>query len=372
MDTFIVVSKLVKVTFVGGMLLAFAALLTWVERKQSAIMQDRIGANRADIGGVTALGLFHPIADALKMIIKEDFVPPAGNRFLHLLGPILAMIPAMVTFAVIPFGDVLRIGERVIPLQVARLDVGLLFIFAVTSISVYGVSFGAWASNNRYALLGGVRAAAQMFAYEIVLGLSLIGVLMVFSSIQLNEIATAQGELLFGFLPKWGVLVQPIGFLLFITAAIAETKRPPFDMPEGESEIIGYHVEYSGMKFGVFFLAEFVEIVVLSALLTTLFFGGWQVPYLYSMGAAPAAATPGFEGFFFPGGASLAVPHLLVVALQVGAFFGKLIFFIWLQMLIRWTLPRFRYDQVMRLGWKMLLPVALLNIFGTALVLLWV
>jgi NADH-quinone oxidoreductase subunit H len=340
------------------MLLAFAALLTWVERKQSAIMQDRIGANRADIFGVKAMGLFHPIADALKMLIKEDFVPPAGNAFLHTLGPVLVLIPALVTFAVIPFGDVLHVSGRDVNLQIANLDVGVLYIFAVAGIAVYGVAFGAWASNNRYALLGGVRAAAQMFSYEIVLGLSIIGVVMIFQSVRLDEIASRQGELLFGFLPKWGVLVQPLGFLLFITAAIAETKRPPFDLPEGESEIIGYHVEYSGMKFGVFFLAEFVEIVTLSALLTTLFFGGWQVPWLYA------------EGFRLPGGSALALPHGLVVALQVGAFFGKMTFFIWLQMLIRWTLPRFRYDQVMRLGWKMLLPIALLNIFGTALIVL--
>jgi NADH-quinone oxidoreductase subunit H len=358
MDTFEVIAALVKVVFVIGMLMTFAALLTWVERKQSAVMQDRIGANRADIMGFTVIGLFHPIADALKMLLKEDFIPPAGNRFLHTMGPLLALIPALVTFAVIPFGDVLHIGDRVVSLQIAELNVGLLYIFAIASIGVYGVAFGGWASNNRYALLGSVRAAAQMFSYEIVLGLSIIGLIMVFGTLQLSELTRAQGELLFGFLPKWGFVVQPVAFLIFLTAAIAETKRLPFDMPEGESEIIGYHVEYSGMKFGVFFLAEFVEIVVLSAFLATLFFGGWQVPYLYA------------EGFRFPGGASLAVPHLVVVLLQVTSFFLKLIFFIWLQMLIRWTLPKFRYDQVMKLGWKLLLPLALVNIFVTAIVLL--
>jgi len=360
MDGFDVIAQALKVVFVGGMLLTFAGLLTWVERKQSAIMQDRIGANRADIFGLRLIGLFHPLADALKMLIKEDFRPPAGNALLYTMGPVLALIPVLVTFAVIPFGDVLRVGGREVPLQIANLDVGVLYVFAIAGIAVYGMTFGAWASNNRYSLLGGVRGAAQMFSYEIVLGLSIIGVVLVFHSVRLNEIAMRQGDLLFGFLPKWGILVQPLGFLLFITAAIAETKRPPFDLPEGESEIIGYHVEYSGMKFGVFFLAEFVEIVTLSALLTTLFFGGWQVPWLYA------------EGFRFPGGATLAVPHGLVVALQVGSFFAKVIFFIWLQMLIRWTLPRFRYDQVMRLGWKMLLPLALVNIFITAIVLLFV
>lgn len=249
-------------------------------------------------------------------------------------------------------------GGRLVPLQVAELNVGILYIFAIAGISVYGVAFGGWASNNRYALLGSVRAAAQMFSYEIVLGLSIIGIIMVFGTLRLSEIATAQGELLFGFLPKWGIFVQPVAFFLFLAAAVAETKRNPFDLPEAESEIIGYHVEYSGMRFGTFFLSEFVEIVTLSAIVSTLFFGGWQVPWLYR------------DGFHWPWGGATALPHLLIVALQVGAFFLKVIFFIWLQMLIRWTLPRFRYDQIMRLGWKMLLPLSLVNIFVTAIVLL--
>jgi NADH-quinone oxidoreductase subunit H len=357
-DWFVFFASLGKVVFVIGLLMTFAALLTWVERKQSAVMQDRVGANRADMFGVTAFGLFHILADAFKMMIKEDYIPPTGNKLLHTLGPILVLIPALVGFAVIPFGDVLRIGDREISLQIAELNVGLLYIFAVASLSVYGITFGGWASNNRFALLGSVRAAAQMFSYEIVLGLSIIGVIMVFQSLQLSEIVQRQGDLLFGFLPKWGVFLQPIGFLIYITASIAETKRPPFDMPEAESEIIGYHVEYSGMKWGVFFLGEFVEIVVLSALLTTLFFGGWQIPWLQA------------DGFHWPWGGAWNLPHLLIVFLQVNAFIGKVMFFIWLQMLIRWTLPKFRYDQVMRLGWKMLLPLALLNIFVTALVLL--
>ena len=182
MDTFTIIAALGKVVFVVGMLMTFAALLTWVERKQSAVMQDRIGANRADIFGFTAMGLFHPLADALKMLIKEDFIPPSGNRLLHTAGPVLSLIPALVTFAVIPFGDVLRIGDRVVSLQIAELNVGILYIFAIASLGVYGVAFGGWASNNRYALLGSVRAAAQMFSYEIVLGLSIIGVIMVYGS----------------------------------------------------------------------------------------------------------------------------------------------------------------------------------------------
>jgi NADH-quinone oxidoreductase subunit H len=360
MDAFEFAAQLAKVIFVVGAVMTLAALLTWVERKQSAVMQDRIGANRAAIFGVRALGLFHIIADALKMLVKEDHVPASSNRLLHALGPVVAFIPALVTFAVIPFGDVLVLGDRVIPLQIADLNVGFLFILAVGSLSVYGIAFGGWASNNRYALLGSVRAAAQMFSYEIVLGLSIIGVAMVYSSISLSEIATRQGDLLFGWLPAWGVILQPFAFVLFLTAAVAETKRIPFDLPEGESEIIGFNVEYSGMKFGLFFLGDFVEIIVAAAFMTALFFGGWQVPCLFA------------DGFHWPWGSVTPLPHALVVVFQVGAFFTKVAFFIWLQMLIRWTLPRFRYDQLMRLGWKYLLPLSLVNIFITAVVMLWV
>ncbi len=360
MDAFVIISALAKVVFVIGILLGSAAILTWVERKQSAIMQDRIGANRADILGVRIIGLFHPIADSLKMFLKEDFVPPGSNRFIYWLAPVLALMPALVTFAVIPFGDVVSVAGREVSLQIANLNVGILYIFAIAGFGVYGVALGGWASNNRFALLGSIRAAAQMFSYEIVLGLSIIGVVLIYGSLELGEIATRQGDLLFGFLPKWGVFVQPLGFVLFMVAAYAETKRVPFDLPECESEILGFNVEYSAMKFGMFFLSEFVEIVVLAALLTTLFFGGWQFPWLYA------------EGFRWPGGAVTAVPHGLVVLIQVLSFFGKVVFFIWLQMLVRWTLPRFRYDQLMRLGWKYLLPLALVNIFITAFVMLWV
>ncbi len=360
MDAFVMISALAKVVFVIGVLLSFAAILTSVERKQSAIMQDRIGANRADILGLRVMGLFHPIADSLKMFLKEDFVPPGANRFVYWLAPVLALMPALVTFAVIPFGDFIRVGGQEVNLQIARLDVGILYIFAIAGFGVYGVALGGWASNNRFALLGSIRSAAQMFSYEIVLGLSIIGVVIVYGSLQLDEIASGQGQLLFGFLPKWGVLLQPVGFLLFLAAAVAETKRVPFDLPECESEILGFNVEYSAMKFGMFFLSEFVEIVVLAALIATLFFGGWQVPWLYA------------EGFRWPWGGGTPVPHGLVAALQVLSFFGKVAFFIWLQMLIRWTLPRFRYDQLMHLGWKILLPLSLVNIFVTAVVVLWV
>ena len=341
----------------------FAALHTWLERKQSALMQDRIGANRATIFGIRALGLFHPLADAIKMFTKEDYIPPRGDKFLHTLAPFLSMTFALVTFAAIPFGDVLRIGGREIPLQVAPINVGLLYIFAMMSMGVYGVILAGFSSNSNYAFLGGLRASSQMLAYEITLGATLLGIVMIYGSLDLQEICRGQGKLLWGWLPKWGFLVQPLGFFLFLAAGIAETKRIPYDIPEGESEIVGYFVEYSGMKFGMFYFTDFLETILIASLTATLFFGGWQVPYLRP------------DGFYFPwaaGSGVLAhpVPHLGVVALQVISFILKVCFFCWLFMTIRWTLPRFRYDQLMRLGWKIIFPLSLLNLFVTAAALL--
>jgi NADH-quinone oxidoreductase subunit H len=357
-DLAIIATKAFLVLF---MVLNLAGILGWVERKGSALIQDRIGANRASVFGFAGMGLVNTLmADPLKFLTKEDFIPPRGDKFLHTLAPCMALFPALVTFAVIPFGDVLVIGERVINLQVANLNIGILYIFAMTSLSVYGIVMGAWASNNKFSLLGGVRGSAQMISYEVAMGLSVIGILMVYGTLELQEIARAQGELLWGWLPRWGIFLQPVAFLFFFTAAVAETKRVPFDVPEGESEIVaGYHVEYSGGKFLMFFAGEFAEVVTVAGLVTTLFFGGWQVPYLMR------------DGFHFPWGGTLLLPHLAVVLLQVGAFTLKVLFFCWLQILLRWSVPRFRYDQVMRLGWKMLLPLALLNVMVTASVIIY-
>jgi len=335
-----------------------AGLLTWVERKQSAVMQDRIGANRASIFGFKALGLFHAIADVLKMLSKEEFIPQGANKFLFNLAPYLSVIFALVGFAAIPIGDRLILGDRIIELQAANINIALLFIFAMMSMGIYGVVLAGFASNNNYAFLGGMRGAAQMIAYEITMGAAIMGVIMVFNTLDLQMLVRGQGDyLLYGWLPKWGVFVQPLAFILFLTAATAETKRIPFDLPEGESEIIGYFVEYSGMKFGMFFLADLVETVLVAALMATLFFGGWQVPYLHP------------DGFHFPWGQLIPLSNLPVVALGILSFFIKLSFFIWLLMAIRWTLPRFRYDQLMHLGWKILLPASLVNIAVTAVIL---
>jgi NADH-quinone oxidoreductase subunit H len=349
-----------KTIFIIMFALSLGGLLTWVERKQSAVMQDRIGANRASILGLRVWGLFHIIADAVKMFTKEDFVPNTPHKFIHAMAPVLSISFALLSFAVIPFGSSIVIAGHSIGLQVADVNVGILFIFAMMSVAVYGVVLAGWSSNNNYALLGGIRATAQMISYEITIGLTLVGVIMIFQTLSMQEIVRAQGGLLFGFLPRWGVFLQPLGLLLFMTAAIAETKRIPFDIPEGESEIIGFFVEYSSMKFGMFMFADFIEQILVAAMVTTFFFGGWQVPYL------------GDTGFAFPWGTTWDLNTWVVESLRVAAFVVKVSFFCWLQMLIRWTLPRFRFDQLMNLGWKVLLPLSLANTLATAVIVLWV
>jgi NADH-quinone oxidoreductase subunit H len=340
-----------KLGFVLLFALSFGGILTWVERKQSAVMQDRIGANRASILGLRIIGLFQPLADAIKMFTKESFRPANAEKFLFTIAPTISVFFALVGFAVIPFGDVLHIGDKAVNLQLAPLNVGVLYLFAVAGMAVYGVVLGAWASRNNYALLGGLRASAQMLSYEVALGVSIIGALMIYQTVDLQEIVRWQGA------NYWGFILQPVGFLLFLTVGIAETKRVPFDPPEGESEIIGYFLEYSGMGFGMYFLTDFIETVMISAITVTLFFGGWQVPWLTS------------AGFMFPWG-EWALPNWAVALLQVTSFTLKVMFFLWLQMTIRWTLPRFRYDQVLRLGWKFLLPISLANILITGLIIL--
>jgi len=271
-------------------------------------------------------------------------VPSTGNRVLHTLAPWISVFFALVAFSAIPFGDHLELFGRTIELQVAHLNGGLLYVLALASIGVYGVILAGMASGTNFSTLGGLRAASQMLAYEIALGVSLIGVIIWYGTLDLQAIIRLQGGTLWGWLPAWGVFVQPLGCLIFVTAALAETKRVPFDLPEGEPEIIGYFVEYSGMKFGLFFLTDFVETVLVAALTTVLFFGGWQVP-----GLAPHAFSPNM----------MALLGMLALTLKVA-------FFLWLFMAIRWTLPRFRYDQLMRLGWKILFPLSLANIGATS------
>jgi len=344
------------------MVLNLCVVLLWVERKGSALIQDRIGANRANVfGGILPfnLGIVNTmIADPIKMFTKEDVVPAGADRLLHFLGPFLAVFPVMVTFAAVPFGDVLLIGGREIDLQVAALDVGLLYVLAMASLAVYGVVLGGWSSNSRWALLGGIRGSAQMISYEIAMGLALIGAVMTYGTLDLQVIARAQGEYLWGVVPAWGILYQPLAFFIFLVAGIAETKRVPFDLPEGESELTsGYFTEYSGSKQATFMLGDFAEIILVSALATTLFFGAWQVPFLAR------------DGWYFPGGTHLAMPQLAVAALQVASFIVKVLLLCCFQILVRWSLPRYRYDQLMNLGWKRLLPLSLANVVVTGAVI---
>jgi NADH-quinone oxidoreductase subunit H len=359
---------------------AFAPVITWVERKQSAVMQDRIGANRADIAGITVIGLLHPLADVIKLLTKEDVVPHGANRFMHLIAPVIAAIPAIASFAVIPYGGIYQFGDTTINLVVADLDWGLLYVFAIASIATYGTVIAGWASNNNWALLGSLRASAQMISYEVTMGLSVVGLFMCFQTLRLSDMGLAQDTTfrIFGFLehagwveslgwlghltlPTWGVLLQPLGFVMFLTCVMAENKRAPFDIPEGESEIIaGYFLEYSGMRFGLFYMSEFIEVVVIAGLMTALFLGGWSIPWL-----SQADIIGGIEPVF-----GLGVATALCMVMHVVTFFVKVIVMIWLQMQIRWTLPRPRYDQVMDLCWKVMLPLSLANILVTGLVIL--
>ena len=359
---------------------ALAPVITWIERKQSAVMQDRIGANRADINGITVLGLLHPLADVFKLLSKEDVVPFGANRVMHLVAPIVAAVPAVIAYAVIPFGGVYHFGEKTLSLVAANPDWGLLYIFAIGSIATYGTVMAGWSSNNNWSLLGGLRASAQMISYEVTMGLSVVGIFMVFQTLKLQDMAVAQDATfrIFGFLqhlfgatvpqwldwirlPAWGVFYQPLGFIMFLTTIMAENKRPPFDLPEGESELIaGYFIEYSGMRFGLFFMSEFIEVVVIAGLVATLFLGGWAIPYLSTETIVGAIAPIFNEGF----------ANGLCMILHFATFMLKVVVMIWLQMLLRWTLPRFRYDQVMDLCWKIILPLSIANIFVTGLVIL--
>jgi NADH-quinone oxidoreductase subunit H len=354
----------IKAIVVVLMVLNLSGLLLWFERKGSALIQDRIGANRAAIFGVGRrlglpnVGLMNTLlADPIKLFTKEDFVPNGADRFLHSLAPFLALFPVLITFAVVPIGDVLEIGTRRINLEAANPGVSALYVMATLGIGVYGVALGGWASNNRWALLGGIRATAQMISYELTIGLAIIATVVAYGTLNLQQMCHLQGGVWFGWLPRWGILIQPVSFILLLTAGMAESKRVPFDLPEGESELIaGYFTEYSGGKQAVFMMTDFAEIVLVSVLITTFFFGGWQVPWLYP------------NGFHFPGGAHLGLPNIVVAILGIIAFWLKTVFFCWIQILIRWTLPRFRYDQLMRLGWKGLVPLGLANLVVTAFV----
>ena len=354
----------VKAILMIVLALNLSLFLLYFERKGSALIQDRIGSNRVTVTGLGQrmgmpnLGIINTtIADPIKMFTKEDFVPAGADKFLHTLAPFLALFPVMITFVVIPFGDTISIAGQRIDLEAANLNAGALYLLASIGLGVYGVALAGWSSNNRWSLLGGIRATAQMISYELAMGLAIISVIMTFGTLNLQEIVRGQGGVWFGFLPRWAIFTQPLAFILLLVAGAAESKRVPFDLPEGESELIaGYFTEYSGGKQAVFMMTDFAEIVLVAVLITLFFFGGWQVPWLYR------------DGFRFPGGAHLALPNVVVAIAQIVAFWLKTVVFCWLQILVRWTLPRFRYDQLMRLGWKGLVPLGLANLIVTAFV----
>ncbi len=351
----------IKALIVIFLVLNLAGILGWVERKGSALIQDRIGANRASVPLIGAgFGLVNTMmADPLKFLTKEDVIPAGVDRLLHTLGPCISLFPALVAFAAIPFGDTLYVGEYAINLQAVSLNVGVLYVLAMMSLGVYGVTIGGWASNNRFSLLGGIRGSAQMISYELAMGLAIVSVVMTYGTLDLQTMVRAQGDHFGGWIPAWGIFYQPIAFVLFLIAGIAESKRNPFDMPEGESELVsGYFTEYSGIKYLMFFMTDFVDVAIIAALMATMFFGGWQVPFLMA------------DGLHLPLLGVIALPHLVVVLAQVGAYLVKVFLLCWLQILIRWAMPRYRYDQVMSLGWKGLLPIALANVMLTAVVVL--
>jgi NADH-quinone oxidoreductase subunit H len=350
-----------------GFVLPLASVLTWMERRQSAFSQDRLGPHRAHFFTVfgkpfTAFGLLHVVADAIKMFFKEPFAPRAADKLVFHIAPAIGFVTSMMIMGLVPFGPDIHTGLgglwETIPLQIARLDSGLLLVFALGSLGIYGAALAGWSSNNRFALLGGLRASAQGVSYEIALGLTVVGLLMAGGTTELSALIEVQsGSAFYGYLPRWGIFLQPMGAMLFLVAAIAETKRVPFDLPEGESEIIGYFMEYSAMGFGLFMLGEFVEIITLSALFTTLFLGGWQLPGVL------------VDQSLHLGPLSFSLGPWVYGLVGMGIFASKVFLMCVLQLQIRWTLPRFRYDQLMNLGWKSLLPLSLVNIFATALLI---
>ena len=335
-----IIYKAILVLLVFLISLGVAAYSTYGERKVAAFMQDRIGPDRAG-----PFGIMQPLADGLKMFMKEEIIPSVSNKYLFILGPSLAMLTALMTGVVVPWGGDITIGNTSFPLQITDINVGILYIFGVVSFGVYGIMIGGWASNNKYSLLGALRASSQMISYEIAMGLAIVALVMTTGTLSLSEIAKQQGG-------NWiNFIYQPLGCLIFIICAFAETNRTPFDLPECETELVGgYHTEYSSMKLGFYLFAEYINMFTSSAIIMTLYFGGYNLP---------------FQNFI-----ANHIDGNILSLLQFGFFFLKVLFGIFFFMWVRWTVPRFRYDQLMNLGWKYLIPLAILNIFATGIFLM--
>jgi NADH-quinone oxidoreductase subunit H len=345
MDSGFVIEKFILVAIIFGISLVIAMYSTYAERKVAAYLQDRLGPDRAG-----PFGILQPLADGLKMFMKEEIIPTTSNKWLFIAGPGLALLCACIGTAVIPWGSPIEIGGKIIPLQVADINVGVLYIFGVVSLGVYGVMIGGWASNNKYSLLSAIRAASQNISYEIAMGLSIIALLLITNSLSLKEIVDKQHGFWANGWFTWYFFKQPLGFIIFMVCSFAETNRAPFDLPECETELIGgYHTEYSSMKLGFYLFAEYINMFVSSAVMATLYFGGFNYPFM-----------------------DLAVTHFgqnWASIIGVVALFGKIFFFIFFFMWVRWTIPRFRYDQLMNLGWKGLIPLAIANIIITGVVI---
>ncbi len=342
-----VVVLLIKVFIVLHIFLIGAAYVVLMERKVSAWIQNRVGPNR-----VGWRGSLQSFADVLKLVLKEDVVPEQASPGFHFLAPVISIAIAIAVWAVIPFAAPFTVnGYDVVPTIAPSLNTGLLIFLALSSLGVYGITLAGWSSNNKYSLLGGLRSSAQMISYELSMGLSLIGMMLIMGSLDITTIVSQQGGYWFGWLPRWNVLVQPIGFLVFLVAAFAETNRAPFDLAEAEPELVGgFHTEYTGLKFGLFFLAEYGNVILMSALMATLFFGGYHFPWVEDL------------KFFQE-------HDVLRALLQFGALFLKALFLIFFFIWVRWSIPRFRYDQLMSLGWKVMFPLALANVVVTAIIL---
>ena len=348
MDLTALLIKTIIILVIFELTLLIAMYSTYAERKVAAFLQDRLGPNRAG-----PFGLLQPLADAGKMFFKEDFIPSQANKWLFILGPCLAILTALMTSAVIPFGQTVKYDDLIIPLQGIEVNIGILYVFGVVSLGVYGIMVGGWASNNKFSLLGAIRAASQNISYEIALGLSIIAILMMTGSLSVSKIVEDQH----GF--AWNLFNQPLGFIIFLTCAFAECNRTPFDLPECENELIGgYHTEYSSMKLGFYLFAEYINMFISSAVISSLYFGGYNYPGMDWV-REMLTGSLGNTG------------HNLATALGSLVFFGKIFFFIFFFMWVRWTIPRFRYDQLMNLGWKSLIPLAILNIVVTGFGLLY-
>jgi len=344
-DLPMVIEKLVLIVVVVSASLVIAMYTTFAERKVAAILQDRRGPNRAG-----PFGLLQPLADGLKLFFKEEIIPNFSSKFLFILGPALAMLTAVMTSAVIPWGDKISFFGRDVSLQIADINIGVLYVFGVVSLGVYGIMIGSWASNNKFSLMGGLRAASQIISYELAMGISLIALLMVTGTLSLKEMVVQQQQGGWGGFLGWNILKQPLGFLIFLICAFAECNRTPFDLPEAENELIGgYHTEYSSMKLGFYLFAEYINMFISSVIMATLFFGGYDMPFVDEASLSPNIAA----------------------LIGVAALMGKVIFFIFLFMWVRWTIPRFRYDQLMHLGWRILIPLALFNMLVTGAVILY-